>query len=183
MVRGKPGLHGIASERHASASARLLDDARAKGATVTACGDVGDGRQMPLHIVTGCTPDMRVMREEIFGPILPVVPYDTIDEAIAFITQPAAAARDVLLQPRRRRARRVLRRTHSGGVTINDWGWHVINHDAPFGGVGNSGMGTYHGEEGFRELSHAQAACSSAIASSRSGCSTRPTAVACSGSC
>ncbi|MDV7391737.1 aldehyde dehydrogenase family protein, partial [Arthrospira platensis SPKY1] len=50
----------------------------------------------------------------------------------------------------------VLRRSHAGGVTINDWGWHVINHDAPFGGVGNSGMGTYHGVEGFRELSHAK---------------------------
>jgi hypothetical protein len=51
---------------------------------------------------------------------------------------------------------KLLRRTHSGGVTINDWGWHVINHDAPFGGIGNSGMGTYHGIEGFRELSHAK---------------------------
>jgi len=50
----------------------------------------------------------------------------------------------------------LLRRTHSGGVTINDWGWHTINHDAPFGGIGNSGMGTYHGVEGFRELSHAK---------------------------
>ena len=55
------------------------------------------------------------------------------------------------------RARQMLlQRTHSGGVTLNDWGWHVLNHDAPFGGIGNSGMGTYHGEEGFRELSHAK---------------------------
>ncbi|MGL5210956.1 MAG: aldehyde dehydrogenase family protein, partial [Acinetobacter junii] len=50
----------------------------------------------------------------------------------------------------------ILKQTHSGGVTINDWGWHVVNHDAPFGGIGNSGMGTYHGVEGFRELSHAK---------------------------
>ena len=50
----------------------------------------------------------------------------------------------------------ILKYTHSGGVTINDWGWHVVNHDAPFGGIGNSGMGTYHGHEGFRELSHAK---------------------------
>lgn len=49
-----------------------------------------------------------------------------------------------------------MHRTHSGGVAVNDWGWQVVNHDAPFGGVGNSGMGTYHGEEGFRELSHAR---------------------------
>jgi coniferyl-aldehyde dehydrogenase len=114
----------------------------------------GEGRQMPLQILTGLTPDMRVMSEELFGPILPVVPYDTMDEAIAFINarpRPLAlycfshdgAERDALL-----------RRTHSGGVAINDWGWQVVNHDAPFGGIGNSGMGTYHGVEGFRELSH-----------------------------
>jgi coniferyl-aldehyde dehydrogenase len=50
----------------------------------------------------------------------------------------------------------VLKETHAGGVTFNDWGWHVFQHDLPFGGVGNSGMGSYHGEEGFRELSHAK---------------------------
>lgn len=111
---------------------------------------------MPLHIVTGLTPDMRILQEELFGPILPVVPYDTTDEAIAFVNarpRPLAlycfshdgAERDELL-----------RRTHSGGVAVNDWGWQVVNHDAPFGGIGNSGMGTYHGVEGFRELSHAR---------------------------
>ena len=47
--------------------------------------------------------------------------------------------------------------THSGGMSVNDWGWHAFNHDLPFGGIGNSGMGSYHGEEGFRELSHAKA--------------------------
>ena len=49
------------------------------------------------------------------------------------------------------------RRTHAGGVSVNDWGWHAFNHDLPFGGIGNSGMGSYHGEEGFRALSHAKA--------------------------
>lgn len=52
---------------------------------------------------------------------------------------------------------RVKRRTHAGGMSVNDWGWHAFNHDLPFGGTGNSGMGSYHGEEGFRELSHAKA--------------------------
>ncbi|WP_372524643.1 coniferyl aldehyde dehydrogenase [Piscinibacter sp.] len=146
----------IVNERHAARIRAMLDDARAKGGTVIACGPVGAGRQLPLHIVTGCTSDMTVMKEEIFGPILPVLPYDTNDEAIEYIRRRPrplalycfshdAAAREDLL-----------RRTHSGGVTINDWAWHVINHDAPFGGVGNSGMGSYHGEEGFRELSHAR---------------------------
>jgi coniferyl-aldehyde dehydrogenase len=149
-------LTAISSDRHLVRLNGLLDDARRKGAEIVACADTAQGRRMPLHIVTGCTPDMALMREEIFGPVLPVVAYDTLDEAIAFISarpRPLAlycfshdaAARD-----------EVLKRTHSGGVTINDWGWHVVNHDAPFGGVGNSGMGTYHGVEGFRELSHAR---------------------------
>ena len=155
-VQGHHDYTAIVNERQRARIVALLDDARAKGATVVACAEGGTGRQMPLHIVTGVTPDMRIASEEIFGPILPVLAYDTLDAAIEHIRggpRPLAlyafghdaAARDQLLQ-----------RTHSGGVTINDWGWHVMNHDAPFGGVGNSGMGTYHGEEGFRELSHAK---------------------------
>jgi coniferyl-aldehyde dehydrogenase len=146
----------VINERHHARLLALLDDARAKGARVIVCGRVGADRKLPLHIVVGCTPDMAVMKEEIFGPILPVQAYDTLDSAIAYI---AAGPRPLALycfghdQAERRE---VLRRTHSGGVTINDWGWHAINHDAPFGGVGNSGMGSYHGEEGFRELSHAK---------------------------
>jgi coniferyl-aldehyde dehydrogenase len=148
----------VVHERHHERMLHLLDDARAKGATVHACAQtpVGEGRQLPLHIVTHLTPDMAVMRDELFGPILPVVPYDTLDEAIAFINaRPRPLALYCFSHDKAERARR-LRRTPSGGVTINDWGWHVINHDAPFGGVGHSGMGTYHGEEGFRELSHAK---------------------------
>jgi coniferyl-aldehyde dehydrogenase len=99
---------------------------------------------------------MTVMRDEIFGPILPVVPYDTHDDAIAFIrSRPRPLAMYCFGHDAEARDD-ALRRTHSGGVTINDWAWHAINHDAPFGGVGNSGMGTYHGVEGFRELSHAR---------------------------
>ncbi|WHZ09877.1 MAG: coniferyl aldehyde dehydrogenase [Burkholderiaceae bacterium] len=151
-----PDYTSIASDRHAARLAALLDDARAKGAEVTPCGPVEARRRMPLQIVTGCTNDMALMREEIFGPILPVVGYDTEDEAIRFI---ASRPRPLALYCFGRDAaarRQVLERTHSGGVTINDWGWHVVNHDAPFGGIGNSGMGSYHGVEGFRELSHAR---------------------------
>jgi coniferyl-aldehyde dehydrogenase len=155
-TEGNHDYTAISSERHAARIHALLEDAKAQGATITPCGEVGTWRQLPLHIVTGVKPGMALMREEIFGPVLPVVPYDSHDEAIEFIrSRPrplalycfghdAAAREDVLT------------RTHSGGVTINDWAWHVINHDAPFGGVGNSGMGTYHGDEGFRELSHAR---------------------------
>ncbi|MBS0317144.1 MAG: coniferyl aldehyde dehydrogenase [Proteobacteria bacterium] len=148
----------IISDRHAARLAGLLADARANGAEVTSCGPGANGptRRMAPQIVTGGTADMALMREEIFGPILPVVGYDTEDEAIAFI---ASRPRPLALYCFGRDAaarERVLQRTHSGGVTINDWGWHVVNHDAPFGGIGNSGMGSYHGIEGFRELSHAR---------------------------
>ncbi len=152
----------IVNERHWQRLQALLDDARAKGATIEICAPETAApaadmpRQMPLHIVTGVRPDMRVMQEELFGPVLPVLPYDTIDEALAYINaQPRPLALYCFTtDPAERDS--VLARTHSGGVTVNDWCWHVINHDAPFGGTGASGMGGYHGIEGFRELSHAR---------------------------
>jgi coniferyl-aldehyde dehydrogenase len=144
-------------QRQTSADEAALADARAKGARVEACAPLpsGAGRQMPLHIVTHMTPDMLVMKDELFGPILPVVPYDTMDDAIASSTRARALALYCFSADAAERDE-LLRRTHSGGVSVNDWGWHAINHDAPFGGIGNSGIGNYHGEEGFRELSHAR---------------------------
>ncbi len=149
----------VVDDSHLARIGALLQDARAKGAVVIPCADYSadsDGRRMPLHIVVNCADDMRIMKEELFGPILPIVPYDDLNDAIRFIN---ARERPLALYCFSRDAgerRALLSRTHSGGVTINDWGWHVVNHDAPFGGVGNSGMGSYHGVEGFRELSHAK---------------------------
>jgi coniferyl-aldehyde dehydrogenase len=155
-VQGNAEYTAVVSPRHTARLQNLLEDARAKGATVVPCGDVGAGQQMPLHVVYGGSPDMALLREEIFGPILPVVAYDTLDEAVRYIQdRPRPLALYCFSHDAKARAR-VLQCTHSGGVTINDWGWHVINHAAPFGGIGNSGMGNYHGEEGFRELSHAR---------------------------
>jgi len=155
-VQGNPDYTALVNEHHRQRIAALLDDARSKGARVIACAEGGTDRQMPLHIVTDVTPQMRIAHEEIFGPILPVMAYDTLDDAIDMVRSgPRPLALYVFGHDTAAR-RRLLERTHSGGVTVNDWGWHVMNHDAPFGGVGNSGMGTYHGEEGFRELSHAR---------------------------
>jgi len=157
QTAGSSDYTAIASERHAARIEGLLDDARAKGAGIDVCGALdGQGRQQPLHIVTGVSAEMALMREEIFGPILPIVPYDSLDEAIEYIqNRPRPLALYAFSHDVKARGE-LLARTHSGGVTINDWAWHVVNHDAPFGGVGNSGMGNYHGEEGFRELSHAR---------------------------
>jgi coniferyl-aldehyde dehydrogenase len=134
----------------------LLEDARAKGAQVTVCGEVVPGRRLPLHILTGVTPGMRVMQEEIFGPLLPVLGYDSLAEVAGHINGGERPLALYIFSTDATAIDRLLRHTHSGGVTINDWGWHALNHGAPFGGVGNSGMGNYHGEEGFRELSHAR---------------------------
>jgi coniferyl-aldehyde dehydrogenase len=154
-----PDYTWVVNDSHLARISALLRDARSKGATVIPCTDYSadaDGRRIPLHIVLNCTDDMRIMREELFGPILPIVPYDNLEDAIHFIN---ARDRPLALYCFSHDAKErsvLLRRTHSGGVTINDWGWHVVNHDAPFGGIGNSGMGGYHGVEGFRELSHAK---------------------------
>jgi len=146
----------LVNERHHARIVALLDDARARGATVVSCGE-GGGRRMPLQIVTGVTPDMRLAQEEIFGPVLPVIPYDSVDDAVRHMHRGPRPLAMYLFSHDAAARETILRRTHAGGVTINDWGWHVLNHDAPFGGIGNSGMGTYHGVEGFRELSHAKA--------------------------
>ena len=134
----------------------LLEDARAKGARIIVCGEVAPGRRMPLHILTGVTPEMRVMQEEIFGPLLPVLGYDSLTGVVAHINSGQRPLALYIFSTDTTSIDRLLKRTHSGGVTINDWGWHAFNHSAPFGGTGNSGMGNYHAEEGFRELSHAR---------------------------
>jgi coniferyl-aldehyde dehydrogenase len=96
---------------------------------------------------------MRLMQEEIFGPVLPIVEYRNLDEAIQLINQ---AERPLALYWFGRSSAnrdRVLQTTHSGGVTVNDCLWHLAQENQPFGGVGASGMGTYHGEWGFNTFS------------------------------
>jgi coniferyl-aldehyde dehydrogenase len=152
-----PDYTSIVSARHGARVATLLEDARAGGAEILSCGETAGPRRVPLQLVTGVTDAMRLAREEIFGPVLPVLPYDHIDDAVAYV---ASRPRPLALYYFGRddaEASAVRRRTHSGGVTLNDWGWHVFQHDLPFGGIGASGMGSYHGEEGFRALSHAKA--------------------------
>ena len=149
-----PNYTTIASDRHASRVRELLADAIEKGATVTSCGP-GDGRRIvTMQVVTGVTPEMRIMQEEIFNPILPVVPCDSLDEAIRYITARPRPLALYYFGSDAGEVRRLTRDVHSGGMTINDWAWHVFQGDLPFGGSGNSGMGSWRGPEGFRALSH-----------------------------
>ncbi len=134
----------------------LLEDAKVKGAEIVQCLECGEGRKTPLYVATNLTSEMRICQEEIFGPLLPVHSYRSIDEVIHYITERPRPLACYLFTNNLEQRELVLTQTHSGGVTVNDWGWHVLNHSVPFGGVGNSGIGNYHGEEGFRELSHAR---------------------------
>jgi len=147
----------IVSDRHYERIRSLLDDARAKGATVASALDpetVAPQRKLPFTVVTGVDDGMRLAQEEIFGPVLPVIGYPTLDSAVDYVNaRPRPLALYVFSRKGATR-RRLLSGTTSGGVTVNDTLLHYLQDASPFGGVGQSGMGAYHGREGFDTFSH-----------------------------
>jgi len=157
QVQGNADYTSIITDRHAERLRGLIADAETKGGRTVMAGDPGHGRQLPLTIVNEVRDDMGLAEEEIFGPILPVIPYDTIEDAFAYINARPRPLAIYAFGVEGEALEALKRQTHSGGISLNDWGWHAFQHDLPFGGIGNSGMGSYHGEEGFRELSHAKA--------------------------
>ncbi len=150
-----PDYASIAHERHYGRLQALVEDARAKGARIEPLLPPGMacGRRMTPQAVLGVTRAMRIAQEEIFGPILPIVPYDSLDEAIAYVNEQDRPLALYLFDNDRRRAEALLDRTASGGVTLNDCMLHICQDDLPFGGIGPSGMGRYHGREGFLAFS------------------------------
>jgi len=153
----------VVNERHHQRLTGYLDDAREKGAEVIEVNPANEdfksanSRKMPLHILRNVTDDMKVMQDEIFGPILPVKTYSTVDEAIDFVNGRDRPLALYYFGENHDEAKKVTDRTVSGGVTLNDTIFHVAMEDLPFGGVGPSGMGNYHGIDGFRTFSHAKA--------------------------
>lgn len=149
----------VVNDRHLARLNGLLEDARTKGATVREVGLKGQNahpRAMRPTVVLGVTDDMTIAHEEIFGPILPVFTYRTIEEAISFIDMRPRPLALYYYGHDKAGQRRVLDGTTSGNVTINGTIMHIAQDDLPFGGVGASGIGAYHGIEGFRRLSHAK---------------------------
>ena len=147
----------IVSDRQYQRLAALRDAALAAGAQAHVLGDAGDDavrRRLVPQLLTGVNDTMDVMREEIFGPLLPLVPYNTLDEAIAYVAAHPHPLALYLFEQDRARIDAVLARTLAGGVSVNDTLYHIAQHGLPFGGVGASGMGGYHGEAGFRTFSH-----------------------------
>jgi coniferyl-aldehyde dehydrogenase len=140
-----------------------LQDARDKGAELIEVNPGGEdfassnGHKMPLTIVRNVTEDMKVMQDEIFGPILPVMTYASIDEAIDYVNDHDRPLGLYYFGADKSEEDKVLSRTVSGGVTVNDVIFHNAMEDLPFGGVGPSGMGNYHGADGFKTFSHMRA--------------------------
>ncbi len=135
----------------------LLVDARVLGANVTPliAGNINNSsRKMPLTLLTNVNNDMGVMQQEIFGPLLPIITYKNIDEAITYINSKPRPLALYICSFNKAFQQQILLNTHAGGVCINDAAFHVANDDLPFGGIGASGMGQYHGNEGFKTFSH-----------------------------
>ena len=151
----------ILNDRHYGRLTGLIDDARAKGARVV---DVGvrpeEARRRPHtmapSVVIGATDGMAIMQQEIFGPALPILPYRDIDDVIAYVNARPRPLALYYFGADGADRRKLLARTASGNVTLNGTLMHYVQDDLPFGGVGASGMGAYHGIEGFRSLSHAK---------------------------
>jgi len=160
VARFYPGLAtnrqfaGIATERHHARLSALRDDAIAAGAVAHALAEVpAEARVLAPTLLTAVDDRMAVMQQEIFGPLLPLLPYDTIDDAIASINARPHPLALYVFDERSETVDRVLAQTRAGGVSVNDTILHIAQHALPFGGVGASGMGAYHGEEGFRTFS------------------------------
>ena len=154
-----PDYTSIVNDHHYARLTGLVDDAQRKGAKVIAINPANEAlgkadRKFAPTVLTGVTEDMAVMREEIFGPILPIETYASLDDAIARINTRPRPLAFYLFGGDRRARRHVLSRTAAGGVTLDDTLWHFSNEELPFGGVGASGMGAYHGERGFLTFTH-----------------------------
>jgi aldehyde dehydrogenase (NAD+) len=154
----KESIAQIVNDQNFARIKRLFDDAVAKGARV-AVGGTLEAADRTIHptLLTDVTPDMAIMQEEIFGAVVPVITYTNIDEAIAFIADRPKPLALYVYSNTPDNVERILARTSSGGVTVNGFFSHYLENHLPFGGVNQSGMGSYHGIFGFKAFSHERA--------------------------
>jgi coniferyl-aldehyde dehydrogenase len=156
--RGNPDYTSIVSERHLQRLRDLVRDAGARGARIIEIEPSTDAigrsdRQMAPTLLLDVDDDMRVMREEIFGPVLPIVPYDTLADALNYVNQRDRPLALYWFGTDHMARDQVLVGTIAGGVSVNDTLLHIAQEGLPFGGIGPSGQGHYHGEFGFRQFS------------------------------
>lgn len=147
----------VINERHHQRLLSLLSDAQSKGAAIHPNEQVSSGsRRLPLKIVENVSDEMALMQEEIFGPLLPVVTVESFDAAMQYINARPRPLALYYFGHDKSRHKRLEQETHSGGLSINECLLHVAVSDLPFGGIGASGMGHYHGHEGFETFSKAK---------------------------
>ena len=155
QLKDNPDYTAIINERQLARLNGYLQDAQAKGARIVPIYPEAQGRRLPQSLVLDVNDDMKLMQDEIFGPLLPVVPYERLDDAFAYVNARPRPLALYYFGYDKREQQRVLHETHSGGVCLNDTLLHVAQDDMPFGGIGPSGMGHYHGHEGFLNFSKA----------------------------
>tara|TARA_R110002072_G_scaffold3830_4_gene27276 strand:- start:23231 stop:24637 length:1407 start_codon:yes stop_codon:yes gene_type:complete len=179
-LKDNPDYTSIVNERHFERINGYITDAKEKGATVVEINPASEDftqqehHRIPPTLIMDPTDDMSVMQEEIFGPVLPVKRYKHIDETIAYVNDHARPLGLYYFGQSAEEEQKVLTHTTSGGVTVNDVIMHIAQEDLPFGGVGPSGMGSYHGYDGFKTFSHAKAVYSQSKTVSKLAASMRP---------
>jgi len=154
----KENIAQIVNDQNFTRIKKLFDDAVAKGAKVAVGGTLEQAdRTIHPTMLTEVSPDMQIMQEEIFAPIVPVMTYKSIDEVIGYVSGRAKPLALYIYSNNKTNIDKVLSRTSSGGVTINGFFSHYLENQLPFGGVNQSGMGSYHGVFGFKAFSHERA--------------------------
>nr|WP_231743491.1 aldehyde dehydrogenase family protein [Mycobacterium sp. GA-2829] len=153
---GENGLTSIVDDKNFRRVTGLIADAVAHGATAHEVGVPADeaARRIPPTVLTGVTDAMRIASEEVFGPVLTVLPYNSIDEVCEYVASRPSPLAAYWYGPKQSGLDEFRRRTQSGGMTVNDFAMHCAMMAAPFGGVGHSGSGAYHGKTGFDTFSH-----------------------------
>ncbi|MDE2561860.1 MAG: aldehyde dehydrogenase family protein [Sphingomonadales bacterium] len=154
----KAGIAQIVNKANFDRVKGMFDDAVAQGASV-AVGGTFEEADLTVHptMLTDVTPQMKILQDEIFAPLLPVMTYDTLDQAIEYIEARDKPLALYMFSPDEANVEKVLARTSSGGTTINGVFSHYLENRLPFGGVNTSGMGSYHGYFGFKAFSHERA--------------------------
>lgn len=159
-ISGNPDYAAILTGPHLVRLQSMLDEARASGARVeqtAAQRGPANVRQMAPALVFGVQPEARLLHEEIFGPLLPVLTYEGIEDAVRYVNARPRPLALYWFGTDTAKRDRVLRQTVSGGVAVNDTLLHIAHDNLPFGGVGDSGIGSYHGESGFLRFTHQKA--------------------------
>lgn len=154
----KESIAQIVNDRNFNRVKSLFDDAVAQGATVAVGGHFDEG-DLTVHptMLTDVTPQMAILQEEIFAPLLPVMTYDTLDQVIEYIEVRDKPLALYIYSQDDSSIEKILSRTSSGGVTVNGVFSHYLENQLPFGGVNQSGIGSYHGIFGFKAFSHERA--------------------------